>query len=647
MPTLYDATGSAVVLGEELGAGGEGTVFVLAQHPDRVAKVYRQAVDQDKVSKLQAMALRATPDLLNIAAWPLELLRESRYGRVVGLVMPRIPAAREVHNLYSPKQRRVEFPQADWRFLVYVARNAAAAVRTVHAAGHVIGDINQKGFLVAKDSTVRLIDCDSFQVSVNGRKYPCLVGVPEFTPPELQGMPLDRTERTQNHDAFGLAVLLFHLLFMGRHPFVGRFQGGGEMPLERAVRELRFAYSQSAATKQMVPPPFSLPLSAASFPVASLFERAFGTSGLHGQRPTPMEWVDSLGSLSKEVIACKADQSHWYHRSLTACPWCEIELVGGPPYFITVIAGVASSGARFDFQKVWLAISQAPTLGSMPTAPPAVHLPAICPHPVARAITICKRGSWYCATAAVVAVILGFALSLASWGIYIALLLLFVGGALAVNPRLNAEKSRRKAAFESAQREWQQLVNSWQLDGSAAIAAYASNRRELEKVASEYRQHPESLRREKELLFQQRQQLQRQAFLDRHYIRNAGLAGIGPGTKAILASEGFETAADLNPSVLNVSGIGPARYSTLISWRASIEARFQFNPNLGINPADLAAVEKKFATRRLEMERLLLQGERELEILRRRAEQLRQAPASRFAQAAARLAQARADLAAL
>ena len=43
------------------------------------------------------------------------------------------------------------------------------------------------------------------------------------------------------HDAFGLAVLIFQILFMGRHPYSGHFLGSGEMPIERAIREHRFA----------------------------------------------------------------------------------------------------------------------------------------------------------------------------------------------------------------------------------------------------------------------------------------------------------------------------------------------------------------------------------------------------------------------
>ena len=77
--------------------------------------------------------------------------------------------------------------------------------------------------------------------------FPCEVGVAHFTPPELAGRNLHELQRTTNHDCFGLAVLIFHLLFLGRHPYAGRFLGIEDMPIERAIHEHRFAFGHKAA----------------------------------------------------------------------------------------------------------------------------------------------------------------------------------------------------------------------------------------------------------------------------------------------------------------------------------------------------------------------------------------------------------------
>ena len=232
------------------------------------------------------MAAIRTASLATLAAWPLDLLL-SAGGQPCGFLMPRVTGHKTIHTLYTPKSRKNDFPEADWKFLIRSATNVARAVAIVHEHGCVIGDINHGSILVSPKATVKLIDCESFQVVAQGRRFLWQVGVPTYTPPELQGRSFNQVVRTDNHDAFGLAVLIFHLLLMGRHPFAGRFVGGGEMPMERAISEFRFAYGANRQLLHMQPPPHALPLEAASEPVAQLFERAFSREGVRdGIRPS-------------------------------------------------------------------------------------------------------------------------------------------------------------------------------------------------------------------------------------------------------------------------------------------------------------------------------------------------------------------------
>ena len=84
-----------------------------------------------------------------------------------------------------------------------------------------IGDINQSSILVSNGATVALIDSDSFQVTDGSETFLCRVGVPEYTPPELQGAQLSKVERTPNHDAFGLAIVVFSAPLHGSSPLRG------------------------------------------------------------------------------------------------------------------------------------------------------------------------------------------------------------------------------------------------------------------------------------------------------------------------------------------------------------------------------------------------------------------------------------------
>ena len=345
-----------VRLGRELGRGGEGAVREVEGRPDLVAKIYHAPPDAEKAAKLEAMAARANPGLLTLTAWPRALIREN--GRVTGFLMPRAAAHRDIHDLYSPKSRKQHFAKADCRFLLRAAANAARAVAAIHAAGCVIGDVNPGGFKLARNATVRLIDCDSFQVADGDEIYTCHVGVPEFTAPELQDRPLRGLVRSENHDAFGLAVLIFHLLFMGRHPFAGRWLGPGEMPLSQAIGEFRYAYGR--AQRLMEPPRFTPAPDIFSPEVAALFERAFAPEGAIAGRPDAAEWAETLAAVEARMVQCRANKYHQHLDGLDECPWCRVEGEAGLQLFETGLRNPMQ-----DLVELWGFVSKA-----RPPAPP-------------------------------------------------------------------------------------------------------------------------------------------------------------------------------------------------------------------------------------------------------------------------------------
>lgn len=161
---LFDALGRPIPLGRRLGSGGEGDVYeVPTNGHDLVAKIYHEPLKPDKQEKLRGMVQGGDDYLKTIAAWPTATLHLGRNGPIRGFLMPKVAGYEPIHNLYSPAHRKHLFPKADWAFLVNAARNVAAAFDTVHAHGHVIGDVNQGNVVVGGNSVVKLIDCDSFR----------------------------------------------------------------------------------------------------------------------------------------------------------------------------------------------------------------------------------------------------------------------------------------------------------------------------------------------------------------------------------------------------------------------------------------------------------------------------------------------------
>ena len=56
------------------------------------------------------------------------------------------------------------------------------------------------------------------------------------------------------NDNFGLAVAIFHLLAMGKHPYAGRF-AGGDISMSDAIAQHRFAFSQVRTSETRTTPP--------------------------------------------------------------------------------------------------------------------------------------------------------------------------------------------------------------------------------------------------------------------------------------------------------------------------------------------------------------------------------------------------------
>jgi DNA-binding helix-hairpin-helix protein with protein kinase domain len=354
---FYNSQSEAIRLGRTIGTGGEGTVYEIQGRADLVAKVYHEPPSPEKAEKLLALARIGAERLFNLSAWPVDVLRDqmaSNGGNIAGFVMRRIGQAEEVHALHSPKSRLQKFPEASWAFLIYAATNIARAVSVMHEHGFVVGDVNPKNILVTRKATITLLDCDSFQVTAEGKTYRCEGGFPEYTPPELQGVAFRDVERNQQHDCFGLAVVIFQLLFLGRHPFSGRFSGEGEMPLERAIAESRFAYGFDAPSRQMQPPPGTLAMTAIPAPLGDLFRRAF----LSANRPSASEWIEPLETLAKSLKRCAIHSGHHFFTELTECPWCAIEMRARIRLFNFLLPSADQNRGQCRLDEVWKEIQE-------------------------------------------------------------------------------------------------------------------------------------------------------------------------------------------------------------------------------------------------------------------------------------------------
>lgn len=316
---LRDDRGNEVRLASKpFAIGGEGAVYDVLSRPEVVAKLYNKPQSKERCEKLRAMAKLCTTDLLKIAAWPTATLYSNNSSLIDGILMPRIHDFMEIHHLYSVAQRKKDFPEADWGFLLHTARNCSIAFESIHNHGHVVGDVNQKNVMVSKKGIVALVDCDSFQI-IDGKKvFRCGVGVPEYTPPELHGKRFESLDRSTNHDLFGLAILLFHLLMLGRHPFSGVPLIQVDIPIEKAIVDGYYAYTINKSSSRLKPPPNVPPVTILDPSMIDLFERAFCTQ----KRPSATEWRSTLDKALSQIVRCANDQRHSFLKAAGGCPWC-------------------------------------------------------------------------------------------------------------------------------------------------------------------------------------------------------------------------------------------------------------------------------------------------------------------------------------
>jgi DNA-binding helix-hairpin-helix protein with protein kinase domain len=625
-------------LGRRIGTGAEGEVYEIQGKSDLVAKVYHEPPPPEKAEKLVVLSRLGNERMFNLSAWPVSTLRDAPDGEVVGFVMKKISQAEEVHALHSPKSRLQKFPEASWAFLIYVAANVARAVAAIHEHGLVVGDLNPKNILVTRKATVYLLDVDSFQVSAEGKTYRCEGGFPEYTPPELQGVAFRDVDRGQEHDCFGLGVVIFQLLFMGRHPFSGRYLGAGEMPLERAISELRFAYGVDAEAREMRQPPGTLALDSMPSQFVGLFRRAF----LSTDRPRPREWVEQLDELAKALKKCESHNGHYYYRELRDCPWCGIENQAHVRLFNFLLPGDGSRRGHFRLDEIWREIVSVEAPGAL-----LIQWDKILGAPLlsAEVAAFARDRRDRFNLVIVLSAFAGLTISLLAPNPLALIMLFFAGwGACAIARRLppflaNIQKRQRRAKEEA-----QRLQERY--DRESGVGRWGAKLDELRNRKETY----ENLAQIRQLRLQQLEpearEYQLEEFLDQFKINDAVIRGIVPSAKKVLLSQGIETAADVGEinELTQIPSIGSWRAKWLVEWRRGLEQKFVFDSARGLPSEARVRIERDVDELRFRLERELSSGARHLIHMKQEIETTKQKLQPLLARAHQELAQAEKDL---
>ncbi len=599
-PALVDMKGRPIPLDRQIASGGEGAVFALPNDPALVAKVYHHPPTSQTVEKLEAMTRLVTPQLLSLAAWPMGLLYHARTRQLAGFVMPRLSDCQPIQHLYNPVQRLKCFPRAGWNFQVRAAANLAAAFDEVHKAGCLIGDVNQSNAQVSMQALVRLIDCDSFQVRANGKSYLCEVGVAHYIPPELQGKSLRGLVRTENHDRFGLAVLIYQLLFVGRHPYAGVFCGAGDPSFEQLIAEFRFAQGPAAHTWNMKPPPHTPTFADIPPEVGTLFRRAFERGSEAGSRPRPAEWLTALKRLEQTIVECAADPGHKYWQGARSCVWCRLAEHGGPEYYFGVAGGIGTFAV--DEAKLQEVLRRLNACGPVEFPydrrrfTPA-HSPKAEPLP--------ENLEEYRSITLVLAIVIGLCILAMPLGlIHIAIFVFSFLGTLVFSIWLTIHVSsspwhrecrRRRTERNCALKDLQEIEEEWEQTARRYRRAHSELTQSIHKLISDCRGLASQYQVELQRSAANAEAMARIRHLRLHLIADAEIPKIGAGRKQVLAAYGIYTAADIDPDAIRgIKGFGDVLTSKLLEWKEEVLRQFRFDPVAAASPTEQRSITATF-----------------------------------------------------
>ena len=300
---FVDEAGNPIVPGQMLGEGGEGWVYRVDGLPNSVMKVWRPGKTppdaETKIGYLTRNPVRPDPRETWRITWPQHLVKEN--GGVVGYTMPLLDSSWEpivkYYNLKAAEATEAEQGRElriDDR--VRMARNVALGFRAVHEVGYVIGDVNEKNVEVNRQNDIALVDCDSYGFTdrATGQAFSNNMGRPEFQAPEAQG---NFENRTQDHDLFGLSIIIF-LLLTGYHPhtITGQHAQDYNTHGARISAWLFPPANLNVSTTQ----DYSAAWDRLTIGQKELFRRCFDRVYAGQPRPTPLEWLEALQELPEE-----------------------------------------------------------------------------------------------------------------------------------------------------------------------------------------------------------------------------------------------------------------------------------------------------------------------------------------------------------
>lgn len=325
--------GQQIRLARLVKSGGAGSIYLLADRPDSVVKLYHPSIDRAEYAEKISAMLKLRPKLEPRSfsgrqqvqiAWPSAPVLDSG-RRFIGFAMPLLDleATCELEVMLQARQAEAAGLNPSLGVKMTLAANLATVVAALHHEGHYVVDMKPVNLSFYRDSLyIALLDCDGFSIRGRTRRFPAGQFTPDYLAPEFQGLGV-RAGDGQSQDLFALAVIVFRLLNFGIHPFTGRPKHD-KVPTDipSRIRHWHYAYGQTA-NPLIAPSPIS-GHEAMPATLRELFDRAFtGTD-----RPSAADWAKQFTAYARRdaglLIVCDKKAEHQHFKGLP-CASCARE----------------------------------------------------------------------------------------------------------------------------------------------------------------------------------------------------------------------------------------------------------------------------------------------------------------------------------
>lgn len=284
--TVYINGGSLKLVSTVSETGGEGMIY----KTDRgdICKIYHPSkLTLNRKDKIELM-IKNKIDYPGVC-WPTEAVY-NKHKEFVGYLMPEAKGT-ELEKLIKVKPiLQKTFPNWTKKDMVQLCITILEKMVYLHHHNIILGDINARNILVVSQKEVYFVDTDSYQIG----KYPCEVGWPHFTAPELIGKDMSKFMRTMGNENFAIATLLFMIMIPGKPPYA---QTGSGTP-EADIAKMVFAYPKGAEKKGVVAPgQWRFCWSHLSYDLKEAFYNTFQGGEIYSQeedRLSSKDWLDRM-----------------------------------------------------------------------------------------------------------------------------------------------------------------------------------------------------------------------------------------------------------------------------------------------------------------------------------------------------------------